>query len=66
MTQQQFISEATRKIEAAKLTVGYKFVEDGFAYVGSLQTVKGCMGQPVAEATMNGENVHYSFDIRNL
>ena len=53
MTQQEFTQEVTRKIEALKLTVGYNHTYvDGTTYIASLQTVKGCHGQPVAEAQL--------------
>lgn len=67
MTKQEFIQNATRKIESIGLTVGYNHTDvDGNTYISSLQTVKGCMVQPVAEAQLKADGREwYTCNIRN-
>ncbi len=66
MTAQEFTQDAKQRIEKAGFEVGYSHTfTDGTVYVASLETVKGCMGQPQAEAQMNPDGrTWYTLNIR--
>lgn len=66
MTPQEFAQDAKNRIEKAGYKVGYEHTfTDGTVYLASLETVKGCMGQPQAEAQMYPDgHIFYTFNIR--
>jgi hypothetical protein len=66
MNADQFINDAKSRIEHIGLTVGYAHTYvDGSVYVASLETAKGCLGHPKAEAQLYEDGrTFYTFNIR--
>ena len=68
MSREEFKQEAIKRIEKIGLRWGYAHTDvGGNTYIASLETVNGCMGQPVAEAMLHNDGrVFYSLNIRQV